>query len=114
MVARVENWQGAELPLKSTPFAAEIPLRPPSPSTRPPEVFEGNVRLSQLDIPPLPTSVSTALAARPSSYPPVPSPAAAPARPPSVAPARSSSRAWLWLLLLLLLVGAAAYFIATR
>lgn len=103
MVARVENWQGAELPLKSTPFAAELPLRPPSPSSRPPEVFEGNVRLSQLDIPPpppLPTSVTTALAARASSYPPVPSPAAAPARPPSVAPGKAGWPWWAWLLLL--------------
>jgi eukaryotic-like serine/threonine-protein kinase len=112
MVARVENWQSAELPLKSTPFAAELPLRPPSPSTRPPEVFEGNVRLSQLDIPPippLPASVTSALSARTSSYPPVPSPAAAPARPPSAAPRRSSA-SW-WPLLLVLVAAAAIYFL---
>jgi hypothetical protein len=103
MVARVENWQGAELPLKSSPFAAELPLRPPTPSSRPPEVFEGNVRLSQLDIPPappLPDSVSRVLAARASAYPPVPSAADAPARPPSAAPGKGDSRWWLWLLLL--------------
>ncbi len=111
MVARVENWQGAEIPLKSTPFAAELPLRPPSPSSRPPEVFEANVRLSQLDIPsapPLPSSVTTALAARASTYPPVPSPAAAPARPPSVAPDKSGPAWWLWVLLV---AGAAAVYV---
>jgi eukaryotic-like serine/threonine-protein kinase len=112
MVARVENWQSAELPLKSTPFAAEIPLRPHSPSSRPPEVFEASVPLLDMDIPappPLPASVSTALAARASSYPPVPSPAAAPARPPSVAPrGKAGSHWWLWLLLL---VGAAAAYV---
>jgi eukaryotic-like serine/threonine-protein kinase len=115
MVARVENWQGAEIPLKSTPFAAELPLRPPSPSSRPPEVFEANVRLSQLDIPPpppLPTSVASALAARASSYPPVPSAADAPARPPSTAPGKSGSLWWLWVLLLV--SAAAAYFFVTR
>ncbi|RYZ10321.1 MAG: serine/threonine protein kinase [Myxococcales bacterium] len=115
MVARVENWQGAEIPLKSSPFAAELPLRPPSPSSRPPEVFEANVRLSQLDIPPvppLPMSVSGALAARASSYPPVPSAADAPARPPSVAPGKASSPWWLWLLLLV--AAAVAYFFITK
>jgi serine/threonine protein kinase len=64
-VARAENWVAEELPLKSTPFAAELPLRPQSPSSRPIEVFEGNVPL--LDIPPaspLPASVSAAIAQR--------------------------------------------------
>ncbi|MDF3070239.1 MAG: serine/threonine protein kinase [Polyangiaceae bacterium] len=115
MVARVENWQGAEIPLKSTPFAAELPLRPPSPSTRPPEVFEGTVRLSQLDIPPappLPASVTTVLAARASTYPPVPSAADAPARPPSVAPGKGGSPWWLWVLLLA--GAAAAYFFIAK
>lgn len=118
MVARVENWQSAELPLKSTPFAAEVPLRPPSPSTRPPEVFEASVPLLDMDIPappPLPGSVSTAIALRASSYPPVPSPAAAPARPPSLAPHRKSGAAWWpWLLLLLLLAIAAYALLPTR
>ena len=114
MVARVENWQSAEIPLKSTPFAAEIPLRPTSPSQRPPEVvFEGSVPLQELNmpeapaVPPLPPSVSTAIAARASSFPPVPSAADAPARPPSVAP-KGGSRWWLWAILLL---GVAAYLV---
>src|SRR6478752_6101489 len=56
MVARVENWVSAELPLKSTPFAAELPLRPVSTGSRPPpppEVFETNMPLLDLDLPPL-------------------------------------------------------------
>jgi eukaryotic-like serine/threonine-protein kinase len=118
MVARVENWISDEIPLKSTPFAAEIPLRPVSPSSRPPEVFEANVPpLLVPPAPPLPASVSSALATR-SSHPPapvpsegaapVPSAAAAPAKAPSVpAPRKSGSRWWIWALLLL---GVAAYF----
>ncbi len=110
MVARVENWQSAELPLKSSPFAAELPLPPPSPSSPPPEVFQANLTLSDMPpAPPLPTSAVGTLAARPSSYPAVPSPAAAPARPPSVAPAGSSGSRW-WVFALLLL-GVAAYFV---
>ncbi len=98
MVARAENWISAEIPLRSTPFAAELPLRPASPSSRPPEVFEANVpALVVPPAPPLPASVKSALAAR-SSHPP---PATA------AAPAKSGSRWWLWLLLL---AGAAAYF----
>jgi len=114
MVARVENWVSAELPLKSTPFAAELPLRPISTGSRPPpppEVFETNMPLLDLDLPPLrapsPSSASVLPAVR-SSRPPVPSPAAAPARPPLAPPARSSSH---WWVLALLLVGVAAYFV---
>jgi len=101
MVARVENWIADEIPLKSTPFTAELPLRPHSPSSRPPEVFEANVPPLLLQpAPPLPASVSSALAAR-SSHPPVP----AMAKPSQ--PAKSGSRWWLWALLL---AGIAAYF----
>jgi len=109
MVARVENWISDEIPLKSTPFAAELPLRPHSPSSRPPEVFEANVPALVLPAaPPLPASVSTALAARSSHPPPVPSDAAAPAKAPSVpAPRKSGSRWWLWALLF---AGVAVYF----
>jgi hypothetical protein len=100
-VARVENWISDEIPLKSTPFAAELPLRPQSPSSRPPEVFEANLPPLLLPpAPPLPASVSSALAAR-SSHPPTP----AVAKPGSAA--KSSSRWWLWALLL---AGIAAYF----
>jgi eukaryotic-like serine/threonine-protein kinase len=119
MVARAENWVSAELPLKSTPFAAELPLRQ---SSRPPPVEE----LEDLDdlvpfAPPLPASVSEALARRNSSVPPQPprrsSPPPAPRRssaPPAVAaralqaaPSKSGSRWWVWGLLLL---AVAAYF----
>jgi serine/threonine-protein kinase len=118
MVARAENWVSAELPLKSTPFAAELPLRQ---SSRPPAVEE----LEELDdlvpfAPPLPASVSEALARRNSSVPPQPprrsSPPPAPRRssaPPAVAasplqtPSKSGSRWWVWGLLLL---AVAAYF----
>jgi serine/threonine-protein kinase len=99
MVARVENWISAEIPLKSTPFAAELPLRPNSPSSRPPEVFAANVpALAMPAAPPLPASVSSALAAA-SSRPPA---AASPAD------HKGSSRWWLWCVLLL---GLAAYFV---
>jgi serine/threonine-protein kinase len=114
MVARVENWESADLPLKSAPFTAELPLRPASPSSRPPppEVFESNMPLLDLDLPPVapPATVSFAPAVR-SSRPPVPSPAAAPARPPSTPPQRSASLWWLWALLL---AAAAAYLILQR
>jgi hypothetical protein len=100
-VARVENWISDEIPLKSTPFAAELPLRPHSPSSRPPEVFEANMPpLLVPPAPPLPASVSSALAAR-SSRPPAP----AVAKPSSAA--KSGSRWWVWALLL---AGIAAYF----
>jgi hypothetical protein len=117
-VARAENWVSAELPLKSTPFAAELPLRQ---SSRPPPVEE----LEDPDdlvpfAPPLPASVSEALARRNSSVPPQPprrsSPPPPPRRssaPPAVAasalqtPSKSGSRWWVWGLLLL---AAAAYF----
>jgi len=104
-LARVENWVIDEIPLKSTPFAAELPLRPFSPSSRPPELFEANVPL--LDIPPappLPASVSAAIRER-SSHPPAPAPGAASAVAPAVK--KSGSKWWLWALLL---VGVAAYF----
>jgi serine/threonine-protein kinase len=118
MVARAENWISADLPLKSTPFAAELPLRQ---STRPPPVVE----LDNPDdlvpfAPPLPASVSDALARRSSSLPPRPptrsSPPPPPRRssaPPAPAalapqtPSKSGSRWWAWGLLLLAL---AAYF----
>jgi eukaryotic-like serine/threonine-protein kinase len=103
-VARVENWIADELPLKSTPFTAELPLRPHSASSRPPEVFEAIVPPLLLQpAPPLPASVSSALAARSSSLPPPSTPAI---RKPS-ATAKSGSHWWLWLFLL---VGVAAYF----
>jgi serine/threonine-protein kinase len=95
-LARVENWISVEIPLKSTPFAAELPLRPASTSSRPPEpeVFEANIPL--LDIPPAP--------ALPASSPPPP-PAPLQAAP---EPRQGSSLWWLWALLLL---GVAAYFV---
>jgi eukaryotic-like serine/threonine-protein kinase len=114
MVARAENWVSAEIPLKSTPFAAEIPLRPTSPSSRPPpaEVLEANVPKLTLpkvpavsssvpparisSVPPLPPSVSRAIASHASDPPRAPAPKAEP-----------PSRWWIWLLLL---VGVAAYF----
>jgi eukaryotic-like serine/threonine-protein kinase len=102
-VARVENWIADEIPLKSTPFTAELPLRPYSASSRPPEVFEANVPPLLLQpAPPLPASVSSALAAR-SSNPPAPTPAI---RQPT-ATAKSGSGWWLWVLLL---AGIGAYF----
>ena len=105
LVARVENWVSEELPLKSTPFAAELPLRPMSPSSRPPPVvFESSTALMDLDLPPLaPTVSATAAATLPaarSSRPPVPSPAAAPARPPSTPAPKSSP--WWWLLVVVI------------
>jgi eukaryotic-like serine/threonine-protein kinase len=101
-VARVENWIADEIPLKSTPFTAELPLRPYSASSRPPEVFEANVPPLLLQpAPPLPASVSSALAARSSSPPAIPA-----IQKPSGA-ANGGSRWWLWLFLLL---GIAAYF----
>lgn len=118
MVARAENWVSAELPLKSTPFAAELPLRPISPSNRPPpvELLEADVPPlglplageprssfpppSPSSIPPLPASVSHAIASRASDPPRAPTPKPEP-----------KSRWWVWALLLL---GAAAYFVLRR
>jgi serine/threonine protein kinase len=98
-VARVENWISDEIPLKSTPFTAELPLRPTSPSTRPPEVFEAPMPPLLIPAAPaLPTSVSSALAARPSGS------LAAGAKTES----KASSRWWLWIFLL---AGIAAYFV---
>lgn len=105
-LARVENWVTDDIPLKSTPFAAELPLRPPSPSTQPPQVFQAAMPVDIPPAPPLPLSVADALE-RSSSRPP--SPSSAPllkAKEPLPAP-RSGSRWWLWALLL---VGVAAYF----
>jgi serine/threonine protein kinase len=118
MVARAENWISADLPLKSTPFAAELPLRQ---SSRPPPVEELHDPNDLVPLaPPLPASVSEALARRNSSVPPQPprrsSPPPPPRRssaPPAPAtmalhtPAKSGSRWWVWGLLLLAL---AAYF----
>jgi len=101
---RVENWQAEELPLKSTPFAAELPLRPPSTSTRPPEVFQASIPVDIPPPPPLPRLIETP--SERSSRPP--SPSSAPllvAREPSPK-TRPSSRWWLWALLL---VAVAAY-----
>jgi eukaryotic-like serine/threonine-protein kinase len=114
MVARVENWESAEIPLRSTPFAAELPLRPASASwpPPPPEVFEANMPLLDLEAPPLlaPAPAPLAPALR-SSRPPVPSSAALPARAPSAPPRRSGSLWWLWALLL---AGVAAYVLLHR
>lgn len=100
MVARVENWISDEIPLKSTPFAAELPLRPASPSSYPPEVLEANVpALVVPAAPPLPASVSSALAARSQT----PASAVAVSQ-----PVKAGSRWWLWALLL---AGATAYFL---
>jgi len=114
-LARVENWVTEDLPLRSTPFAAELPLLPSSQSSRPPppEVFEANVGLSDLPpAPPLPASVATALAGRSSEPPATEPPATVKTKKskPDAAPlatAKKSSRWWLWALLLL---GVAAYF----
>jgi len=103
---RVENWQAEELPLKSTPFAAELPLRPASTSTRPPEVFQASIPVDIPPPPPLPRLPLEAASER-SSRPP--SPSSAPllaAREPSPK-TQASSRWWLWALLL---VAVAAYF----
>jgi serine/threonine-protein kinase len=105
MVARAENWVSVELPLKSTPFAAELPLRS---SSRPPARETRGAEAPLPFAPPLPASVSVALASRSS----------APATPLSSGPAttganvalaepKRSSRWWVWGLLLL---AVAAYF----
>ena len=98
MVARAENWEGGvDIPLQSTPFAAELPLRPRSPSSNPPprEVVSADIPPSA--VPPLPASVKKAIRQRDS----------APAPAPSV-PRKSGSRWWAFGLLLL---AAAAYFV---
>jgi eukaryotic-like serine/threonine-protein kinase len=105
MVARAENWvSGVEIPLKSTPFAAELPLR----SSHPPPVDSDDSASSLPPAPPLPASVSSALARR-SSAPAVPLPAPEHAAAPrvEVVAEKTGSRWWVWGLLLL---AAAAYF----
>jgi eukaryotic-like serine/threonine-protein kinase len=107
MVARAENWvSGVEIPLKSTPFAAELPLR----SSRPPPVAMDDAEQHLPLAPPLPASVSAALA-RGSAAPPDPLESPAPPAPTqsklAPAPARPASRWWVWGLLLL---AVAAYF----
>ncbi|HXK18308.1 MAG TPA: serine/threonine-protein kinase, partial [Polyangiaceae bacterium] len=119
-LARVENWVTEDLPLRSTPFAAELPLRPTSASERPPppEVFEANVGLSDLPPPPpLPASVKSALAAR-SSHPPADEPPATVKTKKTkskaktdAAPIETAKKASLWWLWALLLLGVAAYFV---
>ena len=97
MVARAENWMiGVEIPLQSTPFAAELPLHLRSPSSHPPphEVLAADIPASA--VPPLPASVSKAIQQRDST----------PATP--AAPNKSGSRWWAFGLLLL---AAAAYFV---
>jgi serine/threonine-protein kinase len=90
MVARAENWAGGtDIPLQSSPFAAELPLRPLWPSsTPPPEVVPAAIAPST--VPPLPTSVSQAIRQRESTRAPVP----------AVTP-KSGSRWWAFGLLLL-------------
>lgn len=125
MVARAENWvSGIEIPLKSTPFTAELPLRQ---SSHPPplEELEDSDDLVPF-APPLPASVSEALARR-SSVPPKPPTRPSSSNPPAgaavavataalagsaalQAPAKSGSRWWVWGLLLL----AAAAYLALR
>lgn len=95
MMARAENWVSAELPLKSSPFAAELPLRPLSPSSRPPPPELAPADAPAPAMPPLPASVATALHAR-DSAPPAPSPAAptsssAPPTPSGALPAPSTA-----------------------
>lgn len=105
MVARVENWVSVELPLKSTPFAAELPLRS---SSRPPPAELRDAEAVRPSAPPLPASVSMALSSR-SSGPPKPlgPPPAATAANAAPAQPKPSSRWWVWGLLLL---AVAAYF----
>lgn len=106
MVARAENWiSGEEIPLKSTPFAAELPLRPRSPSSHPPPPEVVLSDMPDLAAPPLPASVSAAIKERESSLPP---PAPAVAGTAVVSPAKSGSGWWAFGLLLL---AAAAYFV---
>ncbi len=115
MVARAENWVSAELPLQSTPFAAELPLRPLSPSNRPPPVEIVAADVPPLSIPRLGLEPSSSFPpASPSSVPPlsssqshaIASRASDPPRAPAPKP-RRSSRAWLWLLLVAVVVLAA-------
>jgi serine/threonine-protein kinase len=105
-LARVENWVADEIPLKSTPFAAELPLRPPSPSTQPPQVFQAAMPVDIPPAPPLPQSVAQALQ-HSSSRPPSPSSAPLLKAKEPVPATRGGSRWWLWALLL---VGVAVYF----
>lgn len=112
MVARAENWvSGVEIPLKSTPFAAELPLR--SSSLPPPPVATDDEQHLPF-APPLPASVSSALARLSTTPPPHPldSPAPAASTTPKLAttPAKPASRWWVWGLLLL----AVAAYLALR
>jgi hypothetical protein len=105
MVARVENWVSAELPLKSTPFAAELPLRS---SSRPPPAELRGTEALRPSAPPLPASVSVALSSRSGAPPkPLASPPGATAPNAALAQPKPSSRWWVWGLVLL---AAAAYF----
>jgi serine/threonine-protein kinase len=104
-LARVENWVTDDIPLKSTPFAAELPLRPPSPNTQPPQVFQAAMPVDIPPAPPLPQSVAEALE-HTSSRPPSPSSAPLLKAKEPLPAARGGSRWWLWALLL---VGVAAY-----
>jgi serine/threonine-protein kinase len=113
MVARAENWiSGEEIPLKSTPFAAELPLRPRSPSSHPPPPELMPAAMPD-PVPPLPSSVSAAIRERESSLPP-PAPAVAGAAVVakrgggSASDEKSGSRWWAFGLLLL---AAVAYFV---
>ena len=101
-VARVENWISDEIPLKSTPFAAELPLRPASPSTRPPEVFEAPMPPLFIPAAPALPKIGSAALAADSSPPPAPAPVK------KAPPPKTSSRWWLWTLLL---AAVAAYFV---
>lgn len=97
MVARAENWTGGiDIPLKSSPFATELPLQPRTPSMTPlPEVVSASVPPSTLPVSP----------AAQSSAPPAPQ-AAEPLA--TTAPPRSGSRWWAFGLLLLVV---ALYFV---
>jgi serine/threonine protein kinase len=115
MVARAENWvSDTEIPLKSTPFAAELPLRN---SSRPPAVASEDIDDSALFLPapPLPASVSSAIAR--SSVPPrPPTPTPAPLTPAPVLtkvaqPQKAGARWWVFGLVVL---AAIAVYIALR
>jgi hypothetical protein len=104
MVARAENWvSDTEIPLKSTPFTAELPLRN---SSRPPAT-EREDEAAELfpPAPPLPTSVSVALASRSSAPPRPPTPPTPVVS--SRAPQKAGSR---WWVLGLVVLAVAVYF----
>jgi serine/threonine-protein kinase len=111
MVARAENWVSeTEIPLKSTPFTAELPLRN---SSRPPNVaIEDDDSLRFPSAPPLPASVSAAIASSSSVPPRGPMPTPAPLTPAPVMtsigqPQKAGSR---WWVLGLLVLAVAVYF----